>query len=118
MEKICIVCPRGCNLNYEYDDDQQLIITNNGCKRGPEYLSQELVAPKRMLTTTVKVIGGEFPVVPVHGSEYVDKDEVNELVRYLKSIEVKAPIKCDTELSRFINDKEIKILASRDIKKA
>lgn len=116
MEKVCIVCPRGCNLNYK-DDDDKLIVTNNGCKRGPEYLSQELVAPKRMLTTTVKVIGGEIPVVPVHATEYVDKEDVEEFVKFLKTIEVKAPIECNAQILGCINGKEVKVLASRGIKK-
>lgn len=117
MEKTCIVCPRGCNLNYEYQDGE-LIITNYGCKRGPQYLKQELVAPKRMLATTVRVIGGEIPVVPVYSSEYVDKDDVMEFVSFLKTIEVKAPVECNMEILNSINGKEVKIMTSRDIKKA
>lgn len=117
MEKVCIVCPRGCNLNYEYMDGE-LVVTNNGCKRGPEYLSQELVAPKRMLTTTVKVVGGEFPVVPVHAGEYVDKEDVELFIKYLKSVEVQAPVECNMEILNSINGKEVKVLTSRDIKKA
>lgn len=115
MEKICIVCPRGCHLNYEYDQEEQLVITNNGCNRGPEYLAQELVLPKRMLTTTVRVEGGDLPVVPVYASEYVAKDDVEAFIAYLKDISVTAPIKCNTLLVSEINGKEVKILASRDI---
>ncbi|WOO87136.1 DUF1667 domain-containing protein [Mollicutes bacterium LVI A0039] len=116
MEKVCIVCPRGCHLQYEYQGEE-LIITNNGCKRGPEYLTQELILPKRMLTTTVKVNGGEIPVVPVYASEYVAKDDVDEFIGYLKTIEIDAPVLCDTKIVWEINGKPVSIFTSRDIAK-
>lgn len=115
MEKVCIVCPRGCHLQYSYDQDQQLQVTNNGCKRGPEYLAQELVMPKRMLTTTVRVIGGDIPVVPVYATEYVAKDDVNQIISYLKQISIEAPITCATEIVSEINGIPISICTSRDV---
>ncbi len=116
MEKVCIVCPRGCHLKYSYDDNQELVITNNGCMRGPEYLAQELVLPKRMLTTTVRVAGGEIPVVPVYASEYVAKDDVSEIISYLKQITIDAPVSASTEIVSTINGKDISILTSRDVR--
>lgn len=115
MEKVCIVCPRGCNLHYDYDDANELIITNNGCKRGPEYLTQELILPKRMLTTTVKVSGGQIPVVPVYASEYVAKDDIGDFISYLKTVTITAPVSCNTEIVSEINGKSVSILTSRDV---
>ncbi len=114
MEKVCIVCPRGCHLKYQYVDDQ-LVVTNNGCKRGPEYLEQELVEPKRMLTTTVTVINGEIPVVPVYASEYVNKEDVPAFIASLKKLELTAPIKCNTEVVTSINGKEVHVYTCRDV---
>ncbi len=114
MEKVCIVCPRGCHLQYQYQGEE-LIITNNGCGRGPEYLKQELVLPKRMLTTTVKVSGGEIPVVPVYASEYVAKADIDQFLQYLKTIELQAPITSNTEIVTSINGKEVHIFTSRDV---
>lgn len=115
MEKVCIVCPRGCHLNYEYDGEE-LLITNNGCKRGPEYLKQELVLPKRMLTTTVQVKGGEIPVVPVYASEYVAKDDIITFMKYLKQIKLEAPVASNTEIISRIDGKEVHIYTSRDVR--
>lgn len=114
MEKVCIVCPRGCHLEYRYEGDKT-IVKNNACARGPEYLEQELKAPKRMLTTTIRVKNGVIPVVPVHAGEYVDKEDVSNIISYLKEIEVEAPIKCNTEVTGMINGKEIHIYTSKDV---
>lgn len=115
MEKVCIVCPRGCHLKYSYDQEQQLVVTNNRCKRGPEYLAQELELPKRMLTTTVKVKGGDIPVVPVYAAEYVAKDDVSQIISYLKQITIDAPVESATEIVSEINGQKISILTSRDV---
>ena len=62
MEKdfICIVCPKGCHIHVKDDE-----ITGYTCKRGLEYVKQELKDPRRVLTTSVKVDGGVIDVCPV-----------------------------------------------------
>ncbi len=114
MEKVCIVCPRSCMLKATYDK-QQLIITGNNCKRGPEYLRQELKQPKRMLTTTVKVVGGERACVAVYAREYVNKEDVIDFIKYLKTLEIKAPITNGQVLVDKINDKEVIVCASEQV---
>lgn len=116
MEKVCIVCPRSCMLNAELVDGEYKI-TGNNCKRGPIYLKQELVAPKRMLTTSVKVIGGTAACVPVHATEYVDKDKVKSLIAYLKSLELTAPIINEQVIANHIGDYDVTIKASMSIDK-
>ncbi len=114
-KEICIVCPRGCLMQYEYVDGK-LVVTDNHCKRGPDYLAQELTRPKRMLTTTMKVLGGDIDVVAVHSSEYVDKGDVFEIIKELKKITLKAPIKCNEVLVDSILGKEITIKSSKEVK--
>ncbi len=114
-EKICIVCPRGCMMKYE-EDGSDLKVYENACARGPEYLKQEITEPKRMLTTTMKIKGGDTCVVPVHAKEYVNKDEVFEIIKYLKSIELQAPVECDQLIIDNINGKPIEILTSKEVK--
>lgn len=69
MEKrdlVCVSCPIGCAITVELDDGGQVLtVTGNTCKRGDSYARQECTRPERMLTSTVKVMGGRLPVVPV-----------------------------------------------------
>ncbi len=112
--KICIVCPRGCMLDYEYVTDE-LKVYKNACARGPKYLEQELKHPKRMLTTTMKISGGLDEVIPVHSSEYVNKEDVFSIIKQLKEVSLKAPIKCNDIIIKDLNGTGIDILASKDI---
>ncbi len=114
MEKVCIVCPRGCHLKYEYQEGQ-LKISNNRCMRGPEYLKQELILPKRMLTTTIQINGETNVMLPVYSEEYVAKDDVINIIKHLKQIKVNRPVYCGDVITEEIDGKHVVIRASKDI---
>ena len=42
----CIMCPQGCEITAE-GNEAPYTITGNKCKRGHEYVEQELVNPMR-----------------------------------------------------------------------
>ena len=64
----CIVCPIGCKILVKIDGTQLEIVEGNKCKRGIEYAKNEVFDPRRMLTTSVLVNGGEWPLVSVKSS--------------------------------------------------
>lgn len=115
VNKVCIVCPRGCMLKAE-EIDGELVISNQSCPRGPVYLKQELVQPKRMLTTTIKVLGSKQKCLPVYASEYVDKEDVGDFIKYLKTLTVSAPIENNQIILDSINGKKVEIRASKQLK--
>ena len=51
-ELVCIVCPRGCRLKV--DEENDFAVTGNTCPRGAEYGRNEIMAPTRVLTSTVR----------------------------------------------------------------
>ena len=59
-ELICIVCPKGCHLQVDEQNDYQVF--GNSCPRGAEYGKNELLHPTRVLTSIVKVTGGNQTV--------------------------------------------------------
>lgn len=59
-ELTCIVCPLGCQLNVQLEDKRVISVSGNGCKRGKEYAQNECIAPRRVLTTTVKTTSGKL----------------------------------------------------------
>lgn len=66
-EFTCIICPNGCEISadYEIQADQSVVIHSlegATCKRGAEYVKQELTDPKRNFATSVLVEGGELPL--------------------------------------------------------
>lgn len=95
MEKrnlICIGCPMGCPLTVELSGGEVRSVTGNTCKRGAVYGAKEVTNPTRIVTTTVRVLGGTGPVVPVKTAADVPKQKVQECVRLLKSLTVQAPV--------------------------
>ena len=69
-EMICVVCPNGCRLSLTLECDDcasqspPRVVSVKGavCRRGEEYAAQECVAPKRMVTTLIRVVGRRTPL--------------------------------------------------------
>ena len=65
----------------------------NKCRRGVEYVRQEFYNPQRVLTTTVKLKGSRFPLLPVRTNKPIPKKMLRKCMRYLANIEVRAVVK-------------------------
>ena len=88
-ELTCIICPMGCQLRVELDDNKHILsIEGYTCPRGKVYANTECTAPKRTITTTVAVEGGG--VVSVKTDSMVPKELVMECMKVINS--VKAPV--------------------------
>jgi len=88
---ICIQCPMGCNLVVE-QQNEKVIVTGNKCRRGQFYAEQEILSPKRIITTTVKLDGGLYPVIPVKTADPVPKSKIFDIMESLSELEIKAPV--------------------------
>jgi CxxC motif-containing protein len=93
------------------------IVALNGftCDRGREYGQEEVTAPKRMLTTTVRVLAGELPLLPVVSAAALPKDKVMACVRCLSNLSVNAPIKEGDVVCANVLGLGVDIIASRDM---
>ena len=87
----CIECPMGCEITVLINSGNVQEIKGNGCPRGAKYAKEEVVCPKRILTTTVKSDCGKL--VSVKTDKGVDKDSLLEVMEKIKSIKVNLPIK-------------------------
>ena len=111
----CIMCPMGCELKVTLEDGKFVSVTGNTCPRGAKYGQDEVTAPKRMLTYTVKVEGGLLPLLPVVSAEALPKEKVMDCAAYLRGITVKAPIKTGDVIVSNILGLGVNIVASRDM---
>ena len=55
MELTCINCPLGRTINILKEGDR-ILVEGNSCPRGEKYARDELLQPKRMLTSTIYAI--------------------------------------------------------------
>ena len=111
----CIVCPLSCVGEVILKDGKIKEITGFTCDRGNKYGEEEMTLPKRTLTTTVKVDGGELPLLPVVSKTTLPKDKVMACARYLSSVRVKAPIAVGDVVCSNILGLGVDIIATRDL---
>lgn len=87
-ELICISCPKGCHLKV---DEDKLTVSGNSCPKGAEYGINEVTNPVRIVTSTVKVSGGEVPVVPVKTEKSIPKGLIMKCMEEINKVTIKAP---------------------------
>ncbi len=112
-ELVCIVCPRGCELNISED----LVVTGNKCPRGEMYAKKELTNPTRTVTSTIKIVGASISNIPVKTDREIDKDKIFELLKFIKNKEVQAPIRLGDILIKKPIGIDVNIVATRSVDK-
>ena len=90
-ELICIVCPKGCHLKV--DEEQDYAVTGNSCPKGADYGRAELTHPTRVITSTVRCTGGAYPRCPVKTSAPIPKERIFDVAAALDGITVEAPVR-------------------------
>lgn len=124
IEKIpltCIICPMGCSMEVEVETNTSgqkkvLSVKDNGCKRGEQYAAKELQNPTRTLTTTIKVEGGELPLVPVKTAGEVPKASLLQCMEVVRRASCKAPVKRGDVLIYDLLGTGVNVVACADIK--
>ena len=121
----CIMCPMGCEMTVIIEDGKVVDVKGNTCPRGAKYAHDEVTAPKRMLTTTVRVEGGMLPLLPVVSETVLPKEKVLDCAAYLRKVldcaaylrgvTVKAPLKTGDVIVEDILGLGVNIIASRDM---
>lgn len=113
-ELICISCPLGCNLTVDIENK---IVTGNTCKRGEVYGINEVINPIRVITSTVKVIGGTLPVLPVKTNGAISKGLNFEAMKIINDITVFAPIKLGDIIIKNILNTGVDVISTRSMDK-
>ena len=80
----CICCPLGCEITASLEDGQVVAVCGNSCPRGEKYAREELTAPQRMLTMTVRILQGKLPLLPVVSARALPKERISDCARALR----------------------------------
>ena len=116
QEVTCIICPIGCKMLVRTDGIESEVLGGNKCKKGIEYARNEALDPRRMLTTSVLVKNGDWPLVSVKSSKPVPKQKVFSVLEEIKRINVKAPVKSGRVILRNVAETGIDIIATKTVK--
>lgn len=115
-ELICICCPMGCRMTVEKDGDG-FVVTGNTCPRGKKYAIEELTAPVRTVTSSVKVEGGDCEMVSVKTDKPISKTLVFESLKALSGLTVTAPLKIGDTILSEVAGTDVNFIATRNVNK-
>jgi CxxC motif-containing protein len=89
---VCVVCPVGCEIDVVHDGSKIISMEGNKCEKSEEFVTQELIEPMRILTTTVRIEGSRSMVIPVRTDKAVPKRLFPRIMRQLRPIKLQAPV--------------------------
>ena len=112
---ICIGCPMGCPLTVEIDGGEVVSVTGNTCKRGDVYARKEVTNPTRIVTSTVRVSGGDNEMVSVKTKEDIPKGKIFECVQALKGVSVQAPVHIGDVILEDVAGTGVPIVATKNV---
>lgn len=112
---ICINCPVGCKVDLKVEGEQILEMNGNKCEKGREYVINEFKCPTRILPTTVRVEGGKLPLVPVKTAEPIPRDKLENAMRVLAKVKLKAPIELGEVVIENILGTGVNVVTTRDL---
>ncbi len=111
-ELICIICPRGCHLTVS-DDNK---VSGNYCPRGAKYALEEIVSPKRTITSTVLIkTKGGYDRAPVKTSDSFPKERIFDVMKEINKVRVVAPKKIGDIVIKNVLDLGVDIVITKDM---
>ena len=110
---ICIVCPKGCHLNV--DEQNGYAVTGNGCPRGAEYGKKELTHPTRVITSTVRIKGGNHSRCPVKTDCDIPKELILKAMELLNDVELLSPVQQGTVILSNILGTDASFIVTKDM---
>jgi len=103
----CIMCPNGCEITYD--------LTGGMCEKGPVYVKNEILNPKRTLTSSVKVRGGTLPLVSVRTTDSIPKEKLREAMEIVTGMSVDAPVELGQILQKDFIEPGVDLIATKEV---
>ncbi len=114
---ICIVCPVSCPVDVEWTQEGGVTgIKNHLCRLAFDYVEGELFDPRRLLTTSLPVDGGDWPLVSVKTDPPIPKDKMLEAMDEITGVRVDAPIAVGDVLITNLLGTGSDVIATRNVK--
>ena len=110
-EFTCIICPRGCRLTI--DENQNVV--GNTCPRGKQYAISEVTNPVRSITSSVRVRNREDTLVSVKTSGQIPKGKIMEVMEEINKLSVDAPTHIGDVVEKNILGLSVDILITKNI---
>jgi len=116
-ELTCIVCPNGCRIHVGMQNGQ-FVFTGNRCARGLEFAGTELTAPMRTITTTVRTVFHDMPVLPVKTKGEVPREMIPEIISELAKVLISRKIGIGETVAANILGSGVDVIATSSLLKS
>lgn len=114
---VCVICPIGCEIDVVHEGSRIVSMEGNKCKKSEEFVRQELVEPMRILTTTVRIRGARWLVIPVRTDRSVPKRLFPRIMRQLRRVELQAPVNMQDVVIKDVAGTGANVVATRSMPK-
>ncbi len=111
----CIVCPAGCEIIARVRKNSIIEIRGNRCKKGVDYARNEVIEPRRVLTTTVRLENGHF--LPVKTAKPIPRELIFKAIKELKEVRVKVPVKMGEVVHQNVAGSNVDVVSTRSWRK-
>jgi len=101
------MCPNGCEITED--------LNGGMCGKGPAYVQNEILSPRRTLTSSVKVTDGVIPLVSVRTTETIPKDKLREAMAILAKMTVKAPVSLGQIIAADFMETGVQLIATKSV---
>ncbi len=98
----CIECPIGCTIEVGVENGKVLSVVGNACPRGKMYAENEVICPKRVLTSTVRMENGK--ILSVKTDAPVEKAKMFDIMKKINGVHPKGEVKIGDILAENIAD--------------
>lgn len=88
----CIICPRGCALTVDINEND-VKVSGNACPKGERYGIDECTNPIRTVTSTVRVENRTDTMVSVKTETPITKDKIFDVMQAIRNTTVNAPVR-------------------------
>ena len=111
-ELTCINCPMGCLVTVTMDGDTITDISGYTCPRGKTYAEKEVTNPTRVVTSTMKVIGGKKDRVACKTQYDIPKEKISAVMEAINSAAAQAPVVIGEVLIANVADTGVDVVAT------
>ncbi len=112
----CVLCPNGCDIEAELENGQVLGVEGNLCPKGKEYVTQEVVDPRRTIATSVPIEGGEIPLVSVRVTQPIPKGRIFDVMKAINQVRLQAPVHIGQVILPNVLGLESDVIITKEVK--
>ncbi|MEG1431856.1 MULTISPECIES: DUF1667 domain-containing protein [Eubacterium] len=117
IKMCCTTCPNSCALMVTVEGDQVLKVEGNTCKRGIPFAEKELVAPERMLTSTVIVtVDGVEKQVPVKSATPMLRSKMMDAMSIIRGTRINHGVNLGDVILANVADCGVDIVAAKTVR--